>query len=508
MDKPPRLESLPPLIKLLRNNASNRYSYEGLSAFSKFFNAKYTVDYYLNKKVYRSKRPRITSTPYPNKIDLDATSTKYYTIVSRNKLRLKEILIWMSNHPYIHVNVHLHGYINCLHPSTNDPLHYTGKFVVEAYDSPSRSYSMLIFRPARRRDEIPGYIIPLQPSNSDGDEQNRPHTALICAPGSSLRSIWQWLALHNGKFADVSEEPAVGNNIVLVANPRRVRVEHTIREVRTRSVPGEQYIPGEASANSTSIYPPMAFGQTHDRPTRAAPNPGNVYYDLAGRRLNAFGQNRNGSTLGSGLRRRNSIDSLASTLPPYEPRQLAEQSAPIGSNVGGDLLPGQRSLEIGGSSSQDPPPPSYWQIASLTEYGRSWSARNPAEIHSSGEAIIVDGDSNNGDSSHACPSHCRNHGQRERCSRLSLTQSTPLISAEQAMRASDRQPPRPDHHQRHATRLQSHSRTGSQSSAYTNSDTEVQIRSPRTRSRRPRIAAFFSSKISKQRGSASQKSDS
>ncbi|KAJ1677760.1 hypothetical protein EV182_005497, partial [Spiromyces aspiralis] len=175
------------------------------------------TSYITDHNVYGPKRPKVTELPYPNKIDLSATDTRYYAIVSKSRrTRLSDLLTWMSNHSYIRVNIHLHSHINIMHPSPCDPLRFTGKVVVEAYDAPSRPYSMVVFRPARKRDERAECLMVPRGQTINGALCLPPHTAITCAPGSDLRSIWQWLALHRGRFADVSQEPAVRNTIVLV----------------------------------------------------------------------------------------------------------------------------------------------------------------------------------------------------------------------------------------------------------------------------------------------------
>ncbi|KAJ1678069.1 hypothetical protein EV182_004845, partial [Spiromyces aspiralis] len=118
----------------------------------------------------------------------------------------------------------------------------------------------------------------------------------------------------------------------------------------------------------------------------------NIYYDSRGRRVHRDddGEIRARLAVPSAPRRRLSISSIDSMLPPYEPpledRQVEgndndrstlppDYRSLLGATttVGEDISPSSRQRRMEDSQGLQPSTlPSYWQVASLTEYGRSW----------------------------------------------------------------------------------------------------------------------------------------
>ncbi|ORX67683.1 hypothetical protein DL89DRAFT_269456, partial [Linderina pennispora] len=137
-------------------------------------------NFYSDRLVFKPKPPAIKTSPYPNKIEVGGRCY-YAIIVNKSRARLQDAYAWMSTHPYIRIN-----YVG---PVAGNA--FTGNIVVEAYQSPERSYVMVVCRAATQGDEQTNQIM-----QSHGYSQRRgpcpaPISAIICRSGVNLQSVWQ-----------------------------------------------------------------------------------------------------------------------------------------------------------------------------------------------------------------------------------------------------------------------------------------------------------------------------
>ncbi|KAJ2910081.1 hypothetical protein GGI21_001230 [Coemansia aciculifera] len=111
----------------------------------------------------------------------------------------------MSTHPYV--------ILNYVMGSTAE---FTGRIVVEAYESIERNYAMVTFRAATLMDETTNRIMQSHGYSARRGPCPPPTTGLLCRSGTTLLSVWQWLSMHRGRLAYLVNEPLLTSVVAIV----------------------------------------------------------------------------------------------------------------------------------------------------------------------------------------------------------------------------------------------------------------------------------------------------
>ncbi|KAJ2725362.1 hypothetical protein GGI07_001370 [Coemansia sp. Benny D115] len=317
--------------------------------FSEISRGYLPAGYFEERKVYKRKPPQLELSPYPNKIEVD--QNRSYAIISKKTdAKLQDIFAWMSTHPYVMV-----------YYTGQAGQELTGNVAVEAYESPvERGYAMVTFRAATSRDELTNYMM-----QSKGDSSRRggacpaPATGLLCRSAVNIQSVWQWLSLHRGRLAYVTNEPLITTNSLALG--RRPFVDYSSRV-------------------------PLASNGGGYSSLQGAPSGG---YSMEANLQQYLSRNLP-------ARRYQSRESLDSMLPVYEPPKTPSihPSIPEDTAERAALSPGEEEEErnndsddegegegrsnVAGSSHgahrRTAAPPSYGDVAQDTEYGRTFAA--------------------------------------------------------------------------------------------------------------------------------------
>ncbi|OMJ29969.1 hypothetical protein AYI69_g501 [Smittium culicis] len=320
---------------------------------------------------------------------------------------------WMFIHSYVAVNCRELQASNRFSYGPNDPERFTGNILVDLYESSQRRYSMIIFRPARVKDELSNPINKSYGKNRRGEQYPGPSTVLLVSTGEKLSRIRIWLSSRKDRFSNFTNEAASEFTSSEIINGR-----HSIPHQHHRNGHGSHFNPGHQSISEIPInysrLPPNIRGVAQAQMpenfidinglSQIQTNRGRIVEAAA---LEFVSNSRPQYSQPSQIARRNSTDTIFTLLPRYEREEQPFNSPPSISQIPIDIparpqnLINHESLESSQSSSVDGnlisqtesnlsrsipndfSPPDYWDVASATNFGKNWvqSNRNPSSQH-------------------------------------------------------------------------------------------------------------------------------